>query len=132
VVKSDRGSILPLGLAGLALTLAVTLLFLELTGIELQTLRNKQLADVMALKTATDLKNDQIPPVVGLDYVPAIRPLIFNTSKNLRLSPTSLRLVSHDGKTMEAMVCTRWISITGFSFGNFGGICATSKARAVS
>lgn len=131
-MRGDRGSILPIAIAGLALAVMATLIFLELTGVQVQTLRNKQLADVMVLKVSTDLKNDGIAPVAGLDYFPPVKNLAVAAAKNLRITPTRVLVRSNDGKTMEAMVCTEWQSITGLRLSNFGQVCASSKARAIS
>lgn len=131
-MASDRGSILPLGIAGLALSVVITLLFFELTGVQLQTLRNKQLADVLSLKIASDLRGDQIAPIQGLEYLPVLRTILGTTATQLRISPTRVSVTSNDGKTIESIVCTSWESITGLRLGNFGQVCASSKARAVS
>ena len=129
---SDRGSILPLGIAGISLSLVITLVLLELTGVQVQTLRNKQLADIFSLKIASDLRADEISPIEGLEYLPVLRPLLEAASKQLRISPTRVSVISNDGKTIEGVVCTQWESITGLRLGNFGEVCARSKARAVS
>ena len=131
-VKTDSGSILPLGIGAVALSLLVSLFFAELTGVEIQKLRNKQLSDVLVLKVATDLRKDSIPPVVGLDYSPVVQELSVRTSKVLKFEPTEISVVSQDGKTMEGKVCSRWKSITGLSLDSFGYVCSTSKARAIS
>jgi hypothetical protein len=130
-MTSEGGSIIPLGVAAMCLSLALTLVFVELTGAEIQTLRNKQLSDALALEVATDLKTDGIPPVVGLEYAPAVQALTKTASQHLEIEPTAVSVLSRDGKTLEALVCTTWESITGFSFELFGNVCATSKARAI-
>jgi hypothetical protein len=129
---SERGSILPLGVGLIAITILVSFVFAEFTGISIQTLRNKQLADVSSLKVADDLLKDGIPPVIGLDYQPAISELLVATAKHLEISPTKVTVLSLDGQTLETEICTQWKSITGLTFGNFGEVCAKSKARAVS
>jgi hypothetical protein len=131
-VKTDSGSIIPLGIGAIALSLLVSLLFAELTGVEIQKLRNKQLSDVLVLKIATDLRKDSISPVVGLEYLPVLQELSAKTSRVLKFEPTLVSVLSRDGKTMEGRVCSRWKSITGVTFDAFGFVCSTSKARAIS
>jgi hypothetical protein len=131
-VKADSGSIIPLGIGAISFSLLVSLLFAELTGVEIQKLRNKQLSDVLVLKIATDLRKNSIPPVIGLDYSPVLQDLSATTSKVLKFEPTQISVESQDGKTMEGKVCSRWKSITGLSFDSFGFVCSTSKARAIS
>jgi hypothetical protein len=130
-MHSEEGSIIPLGVAAICLSVVLTLVFVELTGVEIQTLRNKQLSDALALKVATDLKTDAISPVVGLEYAPAVQGLTQIASQHLGIDPTAVSILSRDGKTLEALVCTTWESITGLSFELFGKVCATSKARAI-
>lgn len=129
---SERGSILPLGIGVIAATVVITFVFAELTGVAIQTLRNKQLADVSSLRVAGDLLKDGIPPLIGLDYSPVIQDLLGAASKHLQVSPTQVSVLSLDGQTMETEICTKWKSITGLTFGNVGEVCARSKARAVS
>lgn len=131
-MKTDSGSIIPLGIGAIALSLLVSMLFAELTGVEIQKLRNKQLSDVLVLKIATDLRKDSIPPVVGLEYSPVLQELSAKTSRVLKFEPTLVSVLSRDGKTMEGRVCSRWKSITGVTFDAFGFVCSTSKARAIS
>jgi hypothetical protein len=129
---SERGSILPLGIGVIAVTVVITFVFAELTGVAIQTLRNKQLADVSSLKVARDLLKDGIPPLIGLDYSPVIQDLLSAASNHLQVAPTKVSVFSLDGQTMETEICTQWKSITGLNFGNVGVVCAKSKARAVS
>jgi hypothetical protein len=131
VIYRDNGSIAPIGLGLITLTAAISLVFLELIGVQYQTLRDKQLSDVVAVKIATDLKNDGIAPVMNLDYRPVAQEVLKEGSTFLKVSPTQFSVTSPDGKTIESVVCSRWKSILGFTFGNFGEICARSKARAV-
>lgn len=130
-MKAENGSILPLGLGVIAATLAFGLFFLELGGIQYQTVRNKQVSDVLALEVAGQLLGDDIPPVMGLDYAPAISSLVQQATKLLQLVPENFSVISQDGKTVEATFCTRWVSVTGFALGNFGHVCASSKSRAI-
>jgi hypothetical protein len=130
-VKRESGSILPLGIAIIAGTLALGMVFLELGGVQYQTVRNKQLSDVLALKVAGQLVTDGIPPVIGLDYSPTVTGLIAASSKTIGVTAKYISVVSRDGKTMEAVFCTGWESITGLTLGNFGDVCATSRARAI-
>ena len=131
-MHSERGSILPIGIAGVALSLAISLIFLELIGIQIQTLRNKQASDVLSLKIASDLRKDQIAPIAGLDYSPVARPLLEVAAKQLRIRPSSVSVKSVDSKTIECIVCSTWESVTGLRLKNVGQVCASSKARAVS
>ena len=131
-MKTDSGSIIPLGIGAIALSLLVSMLFAELTGVEIQKLRNKQLSDVLVLKIASDLRKDSIPPVVGLEYSPVLEKLSAATTRVLKFEPTYISVLSRDGKTIEGMVCSRWESITGLTFDAFGFVCSTSKARAIS
>ncbi|MEY4397665.1 MAG: hypothetical protein RLZ53_241 [Actinomycetota bacterium] len=130
-MKRESGSILPLGIAIIAGTLALGMVFLELGGVQYQTVRNKQLSDVLALKVAGQLVTDGIPPVIGLDYSPTVTGLIAASSKTIGVTAKYISVVSRDGKTMEAVFCTGWESITGLTLGNFGDVCATSRARAI-
>ena len=131
-MRSERGSILPLGIGVIALTVVVSFLFAELTGVSIQTFSNKQLADVASLKVAGDLLKDGIPPVIGLDYAPVISDLLAAAAIHLEITPTKVTVLSLDGQTLETEICTQWQSITGLTFGNVGEVCAKSKARAVS
>jgi hypothetical protein len=129
---SERGSIIPLGIGIIAVTVLLTFVFAELTGVSIQTLRNKQLADVSSLKVASDLLRDDIPPLIGLDYYPVIKDLLIAASNHLEVSTTKVSVQSLDGITLETEICSAWKSITGITLGNFGEVCAKSKARAVS
>jgi hypothetical protein len=131
-VASERGSILPIGLAGIAVSLMVSLVFLELVGVQLQTLRNKQVADVLSLKVSADLLHDGISPIVGLEYLPATQMVFGVAIEHLKIRPSHASVVSFDGKTIEATVCSYWLSISGITLGNSGEVCAKSKARAIS
>lgn len=130
-MKSDSGSILPLAIAVIVFTLVIGLVFLELGGIQLQTVRNKQISDSLALELAGQLKADAVAPVIGLDYAPALEPELNGLVKLLRLEPKSLSVISQDGKTVEAIFCTPWESVTGLTLGMFGDVCVQSKARAI-
>jgi hypothetical protein len=130
-MRSECGSILPLGIGLISLTALVAFLFAELTGVSLQTLRNKQLADVASLKVSGDLLADGIPPLVGLDYSPAVRDVLASATNHLGAAPTRVIVLSLDGQTLETEICTQWKSITGLTFGNLGDVCAKSKARAI-
>jgi hypothetical protein len=116
----------------IALTVLVSFVFAELTGVSIQTFRNKQLADIASLKVAGDLLADGVPPVIGLDYSPVVGDLLASASNHLEISPTKVLVLSLDGQTLETEICTQWKSITGLTLGNFGDVCARSKARAVS
>ena len=128
--KRERGSILPLGIGVIALSLAFSLVTVELIGIQDQTLQAKQLADTFALQVAEDLRKDGIEPIVNLHYNPTITETRLVATHFLQLEPTQVEVVSHDGKTISSTVCLSWKSITGFTLGSLGLLCARSNARA--
>ena len=130
--RQDSGSIIPIGIGVITLSAIFALVLAELIGVQFQTLQNKQIADVLVLKVATDLRRDQIPPVMNLDYTPAVSALLAEAASVLRIEPVEVRVASSDGKTMAATVCTEWKSITGIRFGLLGWVSAQSKARAIS
>ncbi len=130
-MSNESGSILPLGIAVIAGTLVLGLVFLELGGVQYQTVRNKQVSDVLALEVSEQLISDGIPPVIGLDYSPTVAALLKESSQAIGVSAKFISVLSPDGKTLEAVFCTQWTSITGLTLGNFGDVCARSKARAI-
>lgn len=130
-MNREAGSVLPLGIAAIAGTLVVGLVFLEMAGVQYQTIRNKQVSDVLSLEVAGQFLADGVAPVIGLDYTPTVKELLNASSKTLSITPNSVSVTSQDGKTLETVVCTQWASVTGITLGNFGDVCATSKARAV-
>jgi hypothetical protein len=130
--RQDTGSIIPIGIGVITLSAIFALVLAELIGVQFQTLQNKQIADVLVLKVANDLRRDQIPPVMNLDYTPAVSALLAEAASQLRIEPVEVRVSTSDGKTMAATVCTEWKSITGIRFGLLGRVCAQSKARAIS
>lgn len=129
---SERGSILPLGIGLVAISLVVALVLSELVGVEIQTHRNKQLSDLLVLKVAGELIRDRVSPVTGLEYLGALNDTASSASEFLGIQPTRISVMSYDGKTIEGLVCTNWQSITGLKMGSFGKVCASSKARAIS
>lgn len=130
-MRNESGSILPLGIAVIAVTLVLGLVFLELGGVQYQTVRNKQVSDVLALEVSEQLISDGIPPVIGLDYSPTVVQVLRESSLVIGVSGKSISVLSLDGKTLEAVFCTQWTSITGLTLGNFGDVCARSRARAI-
>jgi hypothetical protein len=130
-MRNESGSILPLGIAVVAGTLVLGLLLLELGGVQYQTVRNKQVSDLIALEVAGQLVTDGIPPVIGLDYLPTVKDLLSASSRAIGITAKSMSVLSHDGKTLEAIFCTQWTSITGLTLGNIGEVCASSRARAI-
>jgi len=130
-MKGERGSVMPLGIAITAFSLLASMFFVELIGIQYQTLQNKQLADVLALNVSGQLMNDKVPPVPNLNYSPMLTPLIQEASIRLAIYPSQVFVSSNDGKTIQAQVCTPWRSVTGITFGGIGSVCAESKARAI-
>lgn len=131
MVRSERGSILPIGIGVIALSTIFALVIAELIGCQLQTFQAKQFADVLALQVAGDLQRDHISPVLGLDYRPVITDTLNVARRQLDVKPSDVRVVSRDGKTIDATVCIAWKSITGYSAGHLGQLCANSKARAI-
>lgn len=130
--RRESGSILPIGIGIITLSALFALVMVELIGLQFQTLQNKQLADVLALKVATDLNQDQIPPVQNLDYRPVIQEISAEAAGQLNIEPVEISVISADGRTISATVCTNWKSITGITFGQLGLVCAQAKARAIS
>lgn len=130
--RNDSGSIIPIGVGVIALSLAISLVLVELIGVQYQTLQTKQLADVIALQVASDLNRDGIAPISGLEYSPVIRDTLATAANHLGIEPVEVSVLSPDQKTILGVVCTRWISITGFQANLFGNVCSSSKARATS
>ena len=131
MLVDETGSTIPLGLGFLAMVSVFSLVFLELVGIQLQTLRDKQLADLAALTAANQLRVTAVSPVANHNYFSIIKPEILAAERELKLNPTLVSVTSSDGKTIEATVCTQWESITNVRIANGGQVCATSKARAL-
>jgi hypothetical protein len=132
VNRHDSGSIIPIGIGVITVSAIFSLVMAELIGVQFQTLQNMQIADVLVLKVANDLRRDQIPPVMNLDYAPAVRDILAEASSQLGVEPIEVRVATSDGKTMASTVCTQWKSITGINFGLAGRVCAQAKARAIS
>jgi len=131
MIREDKGSIIPLGIGVMGLSLVFSLVMVELISSQYQTMQAKQVADVLTLQVAGDLKKDEIPPVIGLDYFPVTSESLNISSRQLGIEPINVKVTSPDGKTIAATVCVKWKSVTGFSLGNAGTLCATSKARAI-
>lgn len=132
MIRSDSGSILPIGIGVISISVIIALVLVEVIGVQYQTLENKQLADVAALKVATDLNQDGIAPVRNLEYQQVVFPVIQAASALLGISPVEVSVISQDERTIEAVVCSYWTSITGLRLGSIGKICSSSKARAIS
>lgn len=132
MIRSETGSIIPLGISVISLSAIFALVMVELIGVQFQTLQNKQVADVLVLKVALDLNEDEITPVRGLDYRPVVNEVLSSSAAQLRIRPSEVSVTSPDGKTVTATVCTDWRSITGLTLKVFGSVCANSKARAIS
>jgi len=130
-IGSEEGSIVPLGIGVLVLTSVFVLVCVEIVGVQMQSMRVKQLGDTLALEVASQLESDRVPPVIGLNYLPSVSAKFQKLSQFLNLSITDARIQSNDGKTIESMFCVEWRSVTGISFGNFGKVCESSKARAI-
>lgn len=132
MIKSEAGSIIPLGVTVISLSVIFTFVMVELIGIQFQTIQNKQVSDVLVLKVAFDLSQDSIAPIKGLDYRPVVTEVLESSAAHIGIHPSEVSISSPDGKTMAATVCTQWKSITGFTLGAMGNVCANSKARAIS
>lgn len=130
--RNDSGSIIPIGVGVIALSLAISLVLAELIGVQYQTLQTKQLADVIALQVASDLNRDGIAPISGLDYSPVVRDTLATAANQLGIEPVEVSVTSPDQRTILGVVCKHWVSITGFQADLFGNICSSSKARATS
>lgn len=131
MMKSESGSVLPLGIGVIAASVVFVLVMLEVIGCQFQTLQLKQVADVLALQVAEDLHQDKIAPVVNLEYNPVVGDTLKQVNNQMGLKVDEVSVASHDGKTIDATVCAPWRSITGFTLGNAGKLCANSKARAI-
>lgn len=132
MIKGEAGSIIPLGVTVISLSAIFAFVMVELIGVQFQTLQNKQVADVLVLKVALDLNQDSIAPIKGLEYRPVVTEVLASSVSHLGIKPAEVSVISPDGKTMTATVCTQWKSITGLTFGSLGKVCANSKARAIS
>ncbi len=132
MMKRDCGSIFPLGIGIVALSALLSFVLVELIGVQYQTLQIKQVSDALAMKVATDLNRDGIAPVPKLEYAPEVSDLLRIASSHLGQSPREVSVMSFDGKTITALVCSDWHSISGLTLGAIGKICAISKARAIS
>lgn len=130
-MRGESGSIIPLGVGVISISAIVTLVLVELIGVQFQTLQSKQVADVLVLQVAGDLNRDGIAPVTGLEYFPTVRESLASATAHLGLEPLEVSVMSEDGKTVAAIVCSRWKSVTGLTLGSLGKVCASSKARAI-
>ena len=131
MIRSEQGSIFPIGIGLITLTAVFGLLMVELIGCQFQTMQAKQIADVLALQVGEDLNKDKIPPVANLDYSATLTDTLSLISNQLSLHNVEIKVTSHDGETIDATVCLAWKSITGFTLENVGKLCANSKARAI-
>jgi hypothetical protein len=132
MMRSDTGSIIPIGIGVISISLVISLVLVEIIGVQYQTLQTKQLADVIALQVASELNRDGIAPVSGLDYSPAVRNTLTVAANQLGIVPVEVSVTSSDQKTILGVVCVQWVSITGFQAELFGNVCSSSKARATS
>jgi hypothetical protein len=132
MIRSDSGSTFPLAIGITALSLALSMFWLESIGIQLQRLQLKNLSDTLVLEVARELKADGIAPLVGLDYSPVTKIQLDDGRRFLKLDITRSQILSFDGRTIDGHLCSRWKSITGFSFGNNAEVCVITKARAIS
>jgi hypothetical protein len=131
-MRGDEGSIIPLGIGLISISICLSLFFAELIGVQFQTVQAKQLSDVLAIEVSSSLARDSVPPVIGLHYEQTVQELVSKVALLLRITPSSIAVFSSDGKTIEAMVCTQWKSVTGFTFNGFGSVCSSSKSRPIS
>jgi hypothetical protein len=131
VIRSETGSTFPLAIGITALSIALTMFWLESIGIQIQRLQLKNLGDTLVLEVARELKTDGVQPVVGLDYAPVTSRQLADGSRFLKLEITHSSIISYDAKTIEGLLCSRWKSISGFTFGTVGEVCVSTKARAI-
>lgn len=103
LMKSARGSTLPLIIGLASLVLATTLTVSELQSLMLQRSRALSEARFAALFIAKETNG--VPPVLNFDYGPAVIPEISDVA--------SVSVVSKDGKTFSATVCRSWKSPFG-------------------
>lgn len=115
-----------------ALSVALSMFWLESIGIEIQRLQLKNLSDTLVLEVARELKTDGIAPLVGLDYSPVTKLQLDDGRRFLKLDITRSQILSNDGITIDGLLCSRWKSITGLTFGNAAEVCVSTKARAIS
>lgn len=117
LVKSARGSTLPLviGLASLVLTTTITVS--ELQSLMLQ--RSRALSDARFAALFIAKETFGVPPVLNFDYGSAVIAEISDVA--------SVSVVSKDGKTFSATVCRSWKS--PFGIHPEVEICDEAKAR---
>ena len=116
-VKSARGSTLPLVIGLSSLVLATTLTVSELQSLMLQ--RSRALSEARFAALFIAKQTIGFPPVLGLDYGPAVIAEISDVA--------SVRVVSEDGKTFVATVCRSWKS--PFGIHPEVQVCDEAKAR---
>lgn len=132
MIRTDSGSTFPLAIGITALSVALSMFWLESIGIEIQRLQLKNLSDTLVLEVARELKTDGIAPLVGLDYSPVTKLQLDDGRRFLKLDITRSQILSNDGRTIDGLLCSRWKSITGLTFGNAAEVCVSTKARAIS
>ncbi len=118
-MKLDRGSTLPLVIGLITLLLATIFITTELQTLLIQRANALSEARFAALYVAK--QTSKIPPVVGLDYGPAVEGQLVGVS--------SITVVTQDGKTFEATVCETWHSPLGLHADT--EVCDNAKARAI-
>jgi hypothetical protein len=118
-VKTDRGSTLPLIIGLASLLLATTFTFSELQSLLL--FRSRALTDARFAALYIAKETAGIPPVIGLDYSPAVLGELVGVS--------SVTVNSNDGKTFTSKVCLVWKSPLGLHPEAL--ICDEAKARVI-
>ena len=118
-MKTDRGSTIPL-----LIGLSTLLLFTIFTVSELQSLlvtKQRALSDARFAALFVAKSSGEVPPVVGLDYSPAVRPELPEASE--------IKVFTNDQKTFVARVCLSWRSPLGLHAS--ATICDEAKARVI-
>jgi hypothetical protein len=118
-VKAERGSTLPLIIGLASLLLATTFTFSELQSLLL--LRSRALTDARFAALYIARETAGIPPVIGLDYSPAVLGELAGVS--------SVTVTSNDGKTFASKVCLVWKSPLGLRPEAL--VCDEAKARVI-
>jgi hypothetical protein len=117
-LNREDGSIMPLAIGLSALAVALTLAMCEVATLQVTHSRAQSEARFAAMLVIKS--QNGIPPVAELDYGPTLSGLI---------QASSIRVVSHDSKTVEATVCETWQSPFGLHADQL--VCAVSRSRTV-
>lgn len=118
-MKAERGSTLPLIIGLASLLLATIFMFSELQSLLL--LRSRALTDARFAALYIAKETAGFPPVIGLDYSPAVLGELTGVS--------SVTVTSDDGKTFASTVCLVWKSPLGLRPEAL--VCDEAKARVI-